>query len=153
MASTLHKLVITIFGYCSLSIHCLSALLKIHHTSSYKHLVGLINNCSLLDYIEVKFYFYNLSSNFNFYLWNGVLLFQLPLHNHHARLLQLCKVVNTLHKLPQPCDNLTKLQQGCSYFRMGILYTGNHVFLWYTDHSSCNLNQYLCTRKQTCVHI
>ena len=43
----------------------------------------------------------------------GVLLFQQPLHNHHARLLQLCKVANTLHKLPQLCDNLTKLQQGC----------------------------------------
>ena len=24
-----------------------------------------------------------------------------------------CKVTNTLHKLPQLCDNLTKLQQGC----------------------------------------
>ena len=45
-------------------------------------------------------------------MWNGVLLFQQPLHNHHARLLQLCKVANTLHKLPQPCDNLTMLQQG-----------------------------------------
>ena len=70
------------------------------------------------------------SNNFNLYLWNGVLLFQQPLHNHHARLLQLCKVVNILHKLPQPFDNLlttlsqpykvtTRLLQP-SYFCMGI---------------------------------
>ena len=47
-------------------------------------------------------------ANFNFYLWNEVLLFQQPLHNHHARLLQLCKFAKTLHKLPQPCENLVK---------------------------------------------
>ena len=74
MASTLQKLMIPIFGYCTLSIPL----------------------------------------NYNFYLWNGVLLFQQPLHNHHARLLQLCKVANTLHKLPQLCDNLVTILQSCS---------------------------------------
>ena len=67
----------------------------------YKHLLDLINIHSLmfhtLVYIEVKFCSYNPSSNFNFYLRNGVLLFQQPLHNHDTRLLQLYKVVNTLH--------------------------------------------------------
>ena len=64
------------------------------------------------SHIEVKFCSYNLLSNFNFYLWNGVLLFQQPLHNHHARLLQLSKAMNTLQKLPQPYHNLTNLKQG-----------------------------------------
>ena len=68
----------------------------------------------LWKFIEVKFCFYNSSSNFNFYLWNGVLLFQQPLHNHHARLLQPCKVANTLHKLPQPPDNLVTALQSYS---------------------------------------
>ena len=63
--------------------------------------------------IEVKFCSYNPSSNFKIYLQKEVLLFQQLLHNHHARLLQLCKVVNTLHKFPQSCDNLAKLQQVC----------------------------------------
>ena len=65
------------------------------------------------SHIEVRVCSYNLSSNFKIYLWNRILLFQQPLHNHQARLSQLCKDVNTLHKLIQPCDNLTKLQQGC----------------------------------------
>ena len=39
-------------------------------------------------------------------------------HNHHASCSQLCKLVNTLHKVPQICDNLncynlTRLWQGC----------------------------------------
>ena len=41
------------------------------------------------------------------------LTIQQPLHNHHARLLQPCKVANTLHKLPQPCDSLVITLQGC----------------------------------------
>ena len=64
--------------------------------------------------MEVKFCSYNPSSDFNFYLWNEVILFQQLLHNHHARLLQLCKVAKTLHKLPWPCDNLVTTLQSCS---------------------------------------
>ena len=37
------------------------------------------------------------------YLWNGVLLFWQPLHNHHARCSQLCKVSC------MKCHNLTRL--------------------------------------------
>lgn len=39
-------------------------------------------------------------------MWNGILLFAQLLYNHHARLPQASKVVNTLHKMPQPWDNL-----------------------------------------------
>ena len=98
--------------------HCESTLLKIHHTSRSTY---RFNQYSLMFhtlFIEVKFCSYNPSSNFNFYLWNGALLFQQPLHKHHARLLQLCKVANTLHKLPWPCHNLTMLQQG--YYNLVI---------------------------------
>ena len=113
MAYTLQKLEISIFGYCNLLISLLSTLLK-DSPHKQKHLVAIQPNVSYSAYIEVKVCSYNPSSNFNFYLWNGVLLFQQPLHNHHARLLQLCKVANTLHILPQPCDNLVTTLQSCS---------------------------------------
>ena len=41
------------------------------------------------------------------------LLFGQPLHNHHSRLTQPCKAVNTLHRTSQPCGNLTRLQLVC----------------------------------------
>ena len=34
-------------------------------------------------------------------------------YNYHARLSQSFKIVNTLRKMLQLCDNLTKLWQGC----------------------------------------
>ena len=118
MASTLQKLVISIFGYCNLSIPLLKQFIE---NPPHKYIEALcrFNQYSLMFHsysvdIEVKFCSYNPSSNFNFYLCNGVLLFQQPLHNHHARLLQLCKVANTLHKLPQPCVNLITTLQSCS---------------------------------------
>ena len=55
----------------------------------------------------MKFCSYNPSSNFSIYLWNGVLLFGQPLHNHHA-----CKVVTALQDcecLRQKCHNLVTI--------------------------------------------
>ena len=120
MASTLHKLVISILGYCNLSMPLLKQFIE-NPPHKYIEVLCRFNQYSLMFhsvYIQVKFCSYNPSSNFNFYLWNGVLLFQQPLYDHYVRLLQLCKVANTLHKLPQPCINLIttlqiKLQQGC----------------------------------------
>ena len=39
-------------------------------------------------------------------MWNGILLFAQLLFNHHARLSQASKVVNTLHTMSQPWENL-----------------------------------------------
>ena len=82
----------------------------------------LFRGVLLYIYLMVKFYSYNPTNNFNIYLWNGVLLGQ-PFHNQHARLSQPCEVVNTLHEIPQTCDNLSRLQQGQLLqprnFRMG----------------------------------
>ena len=115
MASTLQKLLIPIFGYCNLSIPFLK-----HFTEDpphkQKHLV-VLNQYSLIFHTllmqRLQFVPITLQVTLTFTLWNGVLLFQQTLHNHRARLLQLCKVANTLHKLSQPYHNLTKLQQGC----------------------------------------
>ena len=65
----------------------------------------------------------------SFYLWNGVSLCRQPLHNHYERLSQFYKVVSTLHKMLQPCDNLTKLQQGCYNLEISIWNscTGRHI--------------------------
>ena len=49
----------------------------------------------------IKFCTYNPTSNLDNYLWNVVLQ-------------PSCKVVNTLRKMPQPCDNLVTTLQGCS---------------------------------------
>ena len=68
----------------------------------------LFRGVLLYIYLMVKFYSYNPTNNFNIYLWNGVLLGQ-PFHNQHARLSQPCEVVNTLHEIPQTCDNLSRL--------------------------------------------
>ena len=61
---------------------------------------------------------YNSSINFKIHFTCGMECYyvfqQQPLHNHHARLLQLCKVANSLHKLPQSCDNIVTTLQGCS---------------------------------------
>ena len=83
-------------------------LLKIHHTGRSTNQHSLMFHTLLIQRLS----FVLITPNF--YLWNRVSLLQQPLHNHHARLLQLCKVVNTLHKLPQPCDNLVTTLQGCS---------------------------------------
>ena len=109
---------VPIFGYCILSM----PLLK-HFSKDPPGQVEALNQYSLTEvsysaYIKVKFCSYNPSSNFNFYLWNGVLLFQQPLHNHHARLLittlQGCKhLAQIATALGKPCHNLTKLHQGC----------------------------------------
>ena len=53
---------------------------------------------------------YNPSNNLKIYLCNGVSLCGQPLPNLCAKLSQSCKVVSTLHKMPQPCDNPTTLQ-------------------------------------------
>ena len=104
-----------IFGYCDLSIPLLKHFIE-DPPHKYFEALSRFNQYSQIDvsysvYIEVKFCSYNPSSNFNFYLWNGDLLFQQPLYNHHARLLQLCEVANTLHKLPQPCIIAARLLQ------------------------------------------
>ena len=44
-------------------------------------------------------------------------------HNHHAMLSQPFKVVNTLHKMPQPCDNHVTTLQSCgkvASYNLGI---------------------------------
>ena len=78
MASMLQKLAIPIFGYCDLSIPLLMHLIK-DPPHKYFEALSRFNQYSEIDvsysaYIEVKFCSYNPSSNFNFYLWNGVLL-------------------------------------------------------------------------------
>ena len=100
--------------------------------------------------LRLSFVLITLQVTLTFTCGKEFLLFQQLLHNHDARLLQLCKVVNTLHKLPQPCHNLvTTLSQPChnlvttlsqpykvaarllqpSYFRMGKYV---YVFCCYT---------------------
>ena len=127
MASTFQKLVIPVFGYCNLSIPLLKHLIK-DPPHKYKHLVDLINSHSLMFHtlliiIEVKFCCYNPSSNFNSYLWNRVLLFQQPLHKHHACLWTPCtNCHNLVTTLSQPYKVAARLLQP-SYFRMGMLQT------------------------------
>ena len=63
-----------------------------------------IVSCLRMHYIVIKFCSCNSTSNFNIYLWNGVLLFGQPLHNHHTRLSQPCT----------KCHNLVTTLLGCS---------------------------------------
>ena len=57
-------------------------------------------------------------------------------YNYHARLSQPFKIVNTLHKMLQLCDNLTKLWQGCYkleiFIWVEIVKGPKHIFknLW-----------------------
>ena len=113
MASALQKLLIPIFGDCSLSF----PLLK--HFIEDSPPLSKFNDVSYSAYKQVKFCSYNPSSNFSIYLWNGVLLFQQPLHNHYARLLQLFNkhLAQMVTTLSQPYKVVARLLQP-SYFCM-----------------------------------
>ena len=78
MVSTLQKLLIPTFGYCDSSIPLLKHFIE-DPPHKYFESLSILNQYSQIDvsysaYIEIKFCSYNRSSNFNFYLWNGVLL-------------------------------------------------------------------------------
>ena len=75
------------------------SLVKVHHKVE---VLTRFNQHNLMFYTLVKFRSYNPSSNFNIYLWNS-----------HARSSQPSKVVKTLHKMPQPSDNLVTALQDC----------------------------------------
>ena len=57
-----------------------------HHTVEALSMDSTDIALTLLIDVMVKLCSYNPTSNCNIYLWNGVLLFEQPLQNHHARL-------------------------------------------------------------------
>ena len=100
---------------------------------------------------------YNPSSNFNFYLWNGILLFQQPLQKHHARLFY-----NSI-RLLTPCTNchnlVTTLSQQYkvaarllqpSYFCMGM-HTHTSEYMQHTRNADYKLT--LDLLHYTCVQV
>ena len=90
--------------------------MRMHHTvEALGELKSAQPHILYSAFMVVKFCTYSPATNFNIYLWNGVLLFEQPLNNHHTRLSQPCKVVNTLHKMPQPCKVVTRLQQSRNF--------------------------------------
>ena len=124
MASTLQKMVIPIFGYCNLSIPLLKHFIKVP-PHKYKH-YSLMFHTLFIQRLSFVIIILQVTLTFTY---GKVLLFQQLLHNHDARLLQLCKVANTLYKLPQPCDNLVTTLQSCSKVATTQLFPYGYVHI------------------------
>ena len=116
MASTLQKLLIPIFGYYNVSIPLLKHFIK-ETPHKYKHLATRLNQYSLMFHTlliqRLRLFLITLQGTLTFTCGMKFYYF----NNHFSTIMQGCynsARLPTLHKLPQPCDNLVIALQSCS---------------------------------------